>query len=60
MKGGNGVYAAAFTPSYSTPGIAASSALTSPPPIDRTNHCLDTYKHLGDQPPYNEEWKGIN
>lgn len=60
MKGGAGVYAAALTPSYSTPGVLDSSALASPPPIVRTNNCLDTYKHLGDTPPYNEEWRGIN
>ena len=60
MKGGDGVYAAALTPSYSAPGELDSSALASPPPIVRTNNCLDTYKHLGDKPPYNEEWKGIN
>ena len=60
MKGGDGVYAAALTPSYSTPGVLDSSALASPPPIVRTNNCLDTYKHLGDTPPYNEEWRGIN
>ena len=60
VKRGGGVYAAAFTPSYSTPGVAESSALTSPPPIVRTNNCLDTWKHIGDKPPYNEEWKGIN
>ena len=60
VKRGGGVYAAALTPSYSTPGVAESSALTSPPPIVRTNNCLDTWKHLGDEPPYNEEWKGIN
>lgn len=60
MRGGDGVYAAALTPSYSSPGDLESSALASPPPIVRTNNCLDTYKHLGDKPPYNEEWKGIN
>jgi hypothetical protein len=60
MRGGDGVYAAALTPSYSSPGELESSALASPPPIVRTNNCLDTYKHLGDKPPYNEEWKGIN
>ena len=60
MKGGDGVYAASLTPSYSTPGVLDSSALASPPPIVRTNNCLDTYKHLGDTPPYNEEWRGIN
>lgn len=60
MRGGDGVYAAALTPSYSMPGEAESSALASPPPIVRTNNCLDTWKHIGDKPPYNEEWKGIN
>ena len=60
MKGGDGVYAAALTPSYSMPGEADTSSLASPAPVVNTNYCLDTFKHVGDQPPYNEEWKGIN
>lgn len=60
MKGGDGVYAAALTPSYSMPGEADTSSLASPTPFERTNNCLDTYKHVGDTPPYNEEWRGIN
>lgn len=60
MKGGDGVYAAALTPSYSMPGEADTSSLASPAPFVKTNYCLDSFKHLGDKPPYNEEWKGIN
>jgi hypothetical protein len=60
MKGGDGVYAAALTPSYSMPGEADTSSLASPAPIVNKNYCLDTFKHVGDQPPYNEVWKGIN
>lgn len=33
---------------------AASSALANPPPYTSNNDCLNTWKHLGDTPPYNQ------
>lgn len=48
----------ANTPSYSTgapPSLSASeSALASPPPFMPKNDCLNSWKHLGDTPPYNK------
>ena len=51
----------AFTPSY-TVNVknrlpANDSALANPPPIKRTNDCLNTWKHLGSEnKPYNKVW----
>ena len=46
---------------YSTgapPSLSASqSALASPPPYTPKNDCLNTWKHLGDTPPYNKVYK---
>ena len=46
---------------YSTgapPALSASqSALANPPPYTPKNDCLNTWKHLGDTPPYNEIYK---
>jgi len=33
---------------------AGSSALANPPPYTPSNDCLNTWKHLGDTPPYNQ------
>ena len=60
QKGGYSQYMSniANTPSYSTGGPPAlsanNSALASPPPITPTNNCMNSWKHLGDIPPYNE------
>ena len=60
QKGGYSQYMSniANTPGYSTgapPALSANnSALASPPPITPTNNCMNTWKHLGDVPPYNE------
>jgi hypothetical protein len=60
QKGGYSQYMSniANTPGYSTgspPVLSANnSALASPPPITPTNNCMNSWKHLGDIPPYNE------
>ena len=51
----------AYTPSFAVdvkPPLAPyKSALASPPPIKRTNNCLNTWKHLGsEKKPYNKVW----
>ena len=33
---------------------AGSSALANPPPYTSSNNCIDTWRHLGDIPPYNQ------
>ena len=60
QRGGYAQYMSnvANTPSYSTgapPALSAgSSALASPPPITQTDNCMNSWKHLGDMPPYNK------
>jgi phage repressor protein C with HTH and peptisase S24 domain len=60
QKGGYSQYLSniANTPGYSTGAppalLANNSALASPPPITPTNTCMNSWKHLGDLPPYNE------
>jgi hypothetical protein len=60
QRGGYSQYMSnvANTPSYSTgapPSLSASeSALASPPPFTPKNDCLNSWKHLGDTPPYNK------
>lgn len=60
QKGGYSQYMSniANTPGYSTgapPALSSNnSALASPPPITPTNNCMNSWKHLGDVPPYNE------
>ena len=34
-----------------------SSALANPPPFKPSNDCLNTWKHLGDRPPYNKVYQ---
>jgi hypothetical protein len=62
-KRGGGLFKGyvAFTPSYNvdvnSPMAAKDSALANPPPIKRTNDCLNTWKHLGSETkPYNKVW----
>ena len=60
QRGGYAQYMSnvANTPSYSVgapPALSAGgSALASPPPITQTDNCMNSWKHLGDMPPYNE------
>jgi hypothetical protein len=59
QRGGYSQYMSnvANTPSYSTGGVTLrnyESNLASPPPITVRNDCMNTWKHLGDKPPYNE------
>jgi len=60
QRGGYSQYMSnvANTPSYSTgapPSLSANeSALASPPPFTPKNECLNSWKHLGDTPPYNK------
>ena len=63
QKGGYSQYGSNVANShiYSTgapPSLNASqSALANPPPYTPKNDCLNTWKHLGDTPPYNEIYK---
>ena len=60
QKGGYSQYMSniANTPSYSTgapPGLSSTeSALASPVPFTPKNDCMNSWKHLGDTPPYNK------
>ena len=60
QRGGYAQYMSnvANTPGYSAgapPALSASSsALATPPPITQTDNCMNSWKHLGDLPPYNE------
>lgn len=60
QRGGYSQYMSniANTPSYSTgapPGLSSTeSALASPVPFTPTNDCVNSWKHLGDMPPYNK------
>jgi hypothetical protein len=61
QKGGYSQYMSnvANTHTYALGGQLnpANSALANPPPYTSTNDCLNTWKHLGDTPPYNEIMK---
>lgn len=58
QKGGYSQYGSdiANTHTYSVGGQLnnSNSALANPPPYTSTNDCLNTWKHLGDTPPYNK------
>jgi hypothetical protein len=50
-------YTPSFTVNVKPPLAPYKSALASPPPIKRTNNCLNTWKHLGsEKKPYNKVW----
>jgi hypothetical protein len=60
QRGGSGQYMSNIANShiYSTgapPSLGPNeSMLASPPPFTPKNDCMNSWKHLGDTPPYNE------